>query len=151
MSEWRRRAVEVFPEFQRDIADPLEVWDVMSLWMFLLQRTFRAHRDGDENLLGRIYDYALWCHRSSSSVVSDAVALAFYEHLLDREETLFGRDYPRLGDVLTRLHDDIVRDVWPLWARRLPLTKMDTVRALLRNAHRPAPKPRPPRRFANPS
>jgi hypothetical protein len=67
--------------------------------------------------------------RSPSKTTWNAVYVGFYEHLLDQKEALF-------EDVLPRVQDNVIRDVWPLWEAFLPPEKLEVVRRLLRKARR---------------
>jgi GTP cyclohydrolase III len=43
--------------------------------------------EGDRATLKKIYDYAEWCFRQEDPRVINAVAVSFYEHLIDEPGT----------------------------------------------------------------
>jgi hypothetical protein len=90
MSAWRRIAIEMFPERRRLIQDNSFVFSIYSMFFELLPLAREAHEHQDADLLQRIYRYAEWCwqQRRRSKYVYDAAAVAFYEHLVDRPDTL---------------------------------------------------------------
>jgi hypothetical protein len=122
MAAWRRRAIEAVPEFRREISDPRE--SIYTVWFELLAYTRQAHERDDRAVLARIYAFADWCLFRSSPAVRNAVAVSFYEHLLDAPEAR------RL--VLPWLSDRVIAEVMPLWEARLPAADLMDVSTLIR-------------------
>jgi hypothetical protein len=85
MSAWRRRAIEAWPDAAAFIKDPETT--IYLLFFELLARVQKAHDEGDEAQLQRIYGFALWCLGTSSRDLQNAAAVAFFEHLVDQEPT----------------------------------------------------------------
>ena len=82
MAAWRKRAIDLFPEFRQDLA--IEVYSLYQLFSDLLPRVEQAHSDGDEELLRRAYGFAAWCASQKTKDLWNATGVAFYEHLFDR-------------------------------------------------------------------
>lgn len=85
MSAWRRRAIEAWPESAAFIQDPETT--IYLLFFELLAWVQKAHDEGDEPQLQRIYGFAHWCLGTSSRDLKNAAAVAFFEHLVDQEPT----------------------------------------------------------------
>src|SRR5262245_59424304 len=100
------------------------------LWFELLPLARAAHGAGDDDLLGRIYGYARWCHAQGGEL-TNAVGVSFYEHLLA------GAGNVRVADVLSRLDDRVVADVWGPWEWREPEANVAAARRILRGQRRP--------------
>lgn len=86
MSDWLSKALEMFPELSKDFE--LAEISPMSFWIELRNAFQEAYSSQpiNENLIGRIYDYASWCvaQPETNSVEDDlatAVAVCFIEHL----------------------------------------------------------------------
>jgi hypothetical protein len=125
VSAWRRRAIEAFPELRRELDAKGEVFSVYALWFELLPLAREAHRENNEDLLHRIYDFAEWCDRHGGEL-SNAVGVSFYEHLFDER---WMRPL-----VVPWLTGKIIRNVWPLWEARLSPEEMREVDGLLRRS-----------------
>jgi hypothetical protein len=87
MSTWRRKAIELLPEYRQAIescATP------MALWIELLLRFEDAFEKDDQPLVSRFLEYAAWCISDEAGRApnqsSTAVACAFYEHLPTHRE-----------------------------------------------------------------
>jgi hypothetical protein len=65
----------------------------MGLWIELLGACQEAYAKGDEDLIGRFFEFARWCWKSPSNEVRSAVVCAFYEHLPTRPA--MRKDMPR--------------------------------------------------------
>jgi hypothetical protein len=89
MSAWRRITLEMFPERRRYIQDNNWIFSIYSMFFDLLPLAREAHQRSDIDLLLRVYQYAEWCwwQKQRSRDVYNAVAVAFYEHLVDEPET----------------------------------------------------------------
>lgn len=87
MSEWRREASRHLPELQRIIVSS-EVDNPMMLWIELNMEFGRLCLldEPPVDLLGRIWAYGQWCLAARSDNVSNAAAVAFFEHILDWPE-----------------------------------------------------------------
>jgi hypothetical protein len=125
VSAWRRKAIEAFPELRRELNDAREIFSAYALWFELLPLVREAHREENEDLLRRIYDFAAWCHRHAGDL-GNAVDVSFYEHLFDER---WMRPL-----VVPWLTDEIVRDVRGLWEWRLSADEMREVDELLRSS-----------------
>lgn len=86
MAKWRAKAIELFPELRRQIAESPEI---MYFWCNELRIPFEAAYDAvprDESLIARVYAFADWCRRAprDRDVGRDpftAVMVAFVEHI----------------------------------------------------------------------
>lgn len=89
MSAWRRLALELFPEQRQQIQNKEFTFSIYQLFFDLLPMAQEAHSSGDTDLLKRIYQFAEWCwkQRRRSQDIHNAVAVAFYEHLVDSRVT----------------------------------------------------------------
>lgn len=85
MSDWRRRALEFFP----DIRTAIEPGDatIHTVLFELLPRCRLAHDRCDLNELAKIYGFVEWCFRQRAKDLRNAAAVAFYEHLGDSRVT----------------------------------------------------------------
>src|SRR5262245_57598921 len=113
MAAWRRRALETFPELRQDLNDP--DLTIYQLFFDLLPAVRSAHERRDEEDLRRIYDYAAWAFMVPEHM--NAVAVSFYEHLLDGP-------VPEMKDVARRLSLTIIEAIWPLWEDRLDADRL---------------------------
>jgi len=85
MSEWRERALELFPDIRTDIE---KAESVGMLWIELESR-FNSHYDRlskghvqeSSQVIRAIYHYAIWCSRAESDRTFNAATLGFYEHV----------------------------------------------------------------------
>jgi hypothetical protein len=138
VSAWRRKAIEAFPELRSELNDSDEFFSVYALWFELLPLARNAHRESNDELLRRIYDYADWCWRKRG-YLENAVAVAFYEHLFD-ERWMRALLVPWLSE-------PVIQDVRPLWEARLTDEERGEVDDLLRarqGAAEPHPSSPPP-------
>jgi hypothetical protein len=81
MSEWRRKAMALFPDRVGTLHKATSLHD---LWFTLLQDIQEAYRTTPQNgdLIERIWTFAGWCFAPGrNSTVRNAVAVSFYEHL----------------------------------------------------------------------
>jgi hypothetical protein len=131
VSAWRRKAIDQFPELGKKLNDREEVFSINALWFELLSLTGEALREGDENLLRRIYDFAHWCD-SQGGELTNAVAVSFYEHLFDARWMR-----PLVVPWLTQ---KVIGDIRPLWVARLSSDDMREVDELLRRSKVAAPR-----------
>src|SRR5215471_6466922 len=83
MDRWRERAMEALPELHGELEDERGVFSPYALWFELLPRLRQAHREQDDDLLGRIYGLAEWCRAQPEKEIWNSVGVAFYEHLFD--------------------------------------------------------------------
>jgi hypothetical protein len=121
------KAIAAFPELRRELNGDSELFSVYALWFELLPLAKQAHRDGNDDLLRRIYGFADWCYRQRGELVN-AVAVSFYEHLFDERWMrllVVGWLAPRLSE-----------DIHPLWEARLSSDEMREVEILLQEASR---------------
>ena len=83
MSAWRRVAIEMLPEFRKEIA---QADTPMALWVEIGFRFQDAFEKGDEDLARRYFKYAESCldtAKQQPTEASTAAWCAFYEHLPD--------------------------------------------------------------------
>lgn len=79
MSAWRRVAIETIPQSRTLIETSENVW---RLWNELFLEFVRAHSDPvDDELIGQVHDYAVWCVDASDTQTYNAAVLSFYENL----------------------------------------------------------------------
>jgi hypothetical protein len=122
VEEWRVRAVDSFPEVCAELREEDEDFSVYQLWFELLSLVEHAHRSNDEQLLGRIYGYASWTFDQDREL-SNAVSVAFYEHILDERWMRF--------DALPWLNRRVVKDIRTLWVDRLTADELREVDQLV--------------------
>ncbi len=108
---------------RRELEDTNEMFSVYAVWYDLLPLATEAHREGNDELLRRIYGYAEWCTRQGGDL-GNAAAVTFYEHLFDEE---WMRPL-----VVSWLTGPVIHDVRPLWEARLSSEEMKEVDKLLR-------------------
>jgi len=79
----------------------------------LLPLTEEAHQENKTDLLNRIYQFAEWCWKQERGApdIYNAVAVAFYEHLVDEEASRKAIPY--------WLKPRIFQDVLPLLKHRI--------------------------------
>ncbi len=90
MEDWRSKALALFPELEYEITrnqgGPIGLWPEL---YFALTAAYQE-TPANEDLIGRIYDYAAWCLQQPEtgdleSDLSNAMAVGFIEDLpLDR-------------------------------------------------------------------
>lgn len=85
MSTWRLKAIELFPDLRHEFEQSDTT--VYQVFFELLPRVRDAHDRGDNGELERIYRFASWCYRQKADDISNAAAVAFYEHLVDSRRT----------------------------------------------------------------
>jgi hypothetical protein len=86
MEDWRTRALWHFPELQAEINrnqnGPLGLWDVL----YNALTTAYALKSVNDDVIGRIYDFAFWCFQQSvtgdvETDLSNATAVGLIESL----------------------------------------------------------------------
>jgi hypothetical protein len=86
MEDWRAKALERFPELQGEINrnqnGPLGLWDAL----YNTLATAYEHKPVNDDLVGRVYDYAGWCFQQSDTGnietdLSNATAIGLIESL----------------------------------------------------------------------
>jgi hypothetical protein len=113
--------------------DANEISSVHELWFALLDMAVVAHKQGDDEALRRIYDYAHWSLRQPGKELREPVAVSFFEHLVDDARP------EKLRVVLPWIEDDAVREVWGLWEFRASEADLDNVQQVLKEQGRDAP------------
>jgi hypothetical protein len=119
--DWRTRASALLPELSAVVER--ESWSCHVFLSELVQLALEAHRDGDREVLGRVYGFAHWCFRQPERFLSDASVVSFYEHVFDEWEL---RD-----EVAPWLPAEVVDRVRPLWEWRWPKERLTEVDQLL--------------------
>jgi hypothetical protein len=121
MAAWRRRALELFPQLQRELNDG--EYTVYSLFFDLKPMLRDAHDAGDAELLRRIYGFAEWCAHQHAKDLWNAAGVAFYEHLFD---------YPAYSaQIIPWLSPYVVYMHWQLWEAMVASDEWARVRPLL--------------------
>ena len=108
MSTWRRTALDLFPDLERDLRSSRISYTVYSLLRDLQAAAEKAHARGDSQELEKIYGYAEWCSRQPAEELWNAAGVSFYEHLFESEGSV-DRVAPLLSGYVIRKH-------WDLWA-----------------------------------
>src|SRR5262245_19250799 len=115
MSVWRRKALESSPELTKELTED-DVDSTYAMWReVFLPLTKIAYQRDDEELLGRIFEYAAWSARRPAKEVWNAVGVSFYEHLWNVART---PDW--IGRVAKLTPRDVMNDVSVLWEGQLP-------------------------------
>ncbi|MBI2654225.1 hypothetical protein HYX02_05450 [Candidatus Woesearchaeota archaeon] len=83
MVKWKKKALELFPNLKIEIKE-----GIYSLFFELLPSVREAHKQNNKDELNKIYGFAEWCFNQKSHYYSNAAAVAFYEHLVDRDDTI---------------------------------------------------------------
>jgi hypothetical protein len=118
---WYVKAKTIFPEiiyFSGDFYVSTffnDIKTIYGLWFELLARTHDGHEKNDKEFLGRAYSFAEWAYNQTDPDYQNSVAVAFFEHLVDRDETMKG--------MVKWVSKDIVKGVMPLWEWRLSKDK----------------------------
>ncbi len=120
MAAWRRRAIDAFPEFRKELE--LEDYSVYQLFFDLVPRVEQAHADGDEQFLKRAYGFASWCAAQKAKDLWNAAGVAFYEHVFDR--------WNQRHAVVPWLSPQVIADSWGLWEMRLNASQLAELRQL---------------------
>ncbi|MBI1851796.1 MAG: hypothetical protein HYR85_15765 [Planctomycetes bacterium] len=79
MSDWRRRAIEAFPDLRPDFEEP--DCTIYTVFMELVPKCRRALGENDTETLKRVHSFAAWCARQRSKDLWNAAGVALYEHL----------------------------------------------------------------------
>jgi len=123
MSLWRNKALETFPDLRRELTSP-DVDSTYAMWTrVLLPLAEEAQARDDRSLLGRIHGYAAWSMRQPGKDVWNAAAVSFYEELFNKSHS---KDW--IERVVEWIPDDVVKDVWGLWAERLSPNDVELLR-----------------------
>ncbi|MBP2340038.1 DUF7674 family protein [Saccharothrix coeruleofusca] len=120
MVDWRARACALLPELSAVVER--ESWSCHVFLSELWQLALEAHREGDHEVLGRVYGFAHWCFQQEQ-FLSNAAVVSFYEHVFDEWEL---RD-----EVAPWLPAEVVAKVRPLWEWRWPQERLTEVDRLL--------------------
>jgi hypothetical protein len=120
MAAWRKRAIDLFPEFRQDLS--IKDYSLYQLFFDLLPRVEQAHADGNEELLRRAYGFAAWCASQKTTDLWNAAGVAFYEHVFDR--------WNQRLTVVPWLSPQVIADSWTLWEMRLNPSQLVELRQL---------------------
>ena len=112
-----------FPSFETGFEDEDDIFSIYILFGDLLDLLKGAHREGDEDMLRRIYGYASWAREQPDDDIQNAAGVSFYEHLFDER---WMRPL-----VISWINGTIVREYMGLWEFRLSPDDLDEVRQLL--------------------
>ena len=121
--DWRARALASFPELREELEDESDIFSIYILFSELEDMVRTAHRDGDDDMLRRIYGYASWARGQPDDDIQNAAAVSFYEHLFDQK---WMRPL-----VIPWINSAIVRDYLGLWESMLLPADLEEVRQLL--------------------
>lgn len=127
MAAWRRIALELFPEWEREILSP--PGSPYSLFGMLLPVMRQALRDGDEAVLRKVFALAEWALRQPDSHLRNAAGVSFFEHVFDGPAP----EWPAVAEWLSPY---VVDQVSVLWETMLPPARLAEVRELLRRRTR---------------
>jgi hypothetical protein len=121
MSTWRRKALEQFPSLRREISDPqTTIYGVFfEIGGFYFSQ---ALDEGDDATLRKVFAYAAWCLAQPAQDVSNAAAVAFYEHIFD------GRRWDERQRLWPFLQTAVVYEVASVWEWCLPADRMEEIR-----------------------
>ena len=113
MSAWKRYALELFPEHKNWIEDENLTPTIYDIFFDLLPIAEEAHVNQNKEALGKIYEFSEWCWRQKQTApdIYNAVAVAFYEHLVDNETLL--------KDIPYWIKPEIFNDIKILFEERL--------------------------------
>lgn len=109
MSAWRRKALKDLPELHGHLNSRGEIVTFFDLLVELKPVLVTAHRENNEDLLRRIYNYAEWAHQQSYELWN-MIGVDLYEHIFD---------VAPLADVIRWLSPRIVQGHRELWRTRL--------------------------------
>ena len=124
--DWHARALASFPELREGLEDEDDIFSIYALFFELRPMLSRAHRDGDDDMLRRIYGYASWAREQPDDDIQNAAGVAFYEHLFD--------DRWMRPLVIPWIDSTVVRMQMGLWELMLSPADLDEVRRLLSRA-----------------
>src|SRR5262245_13058790 len=119
-NDWRTQALSTFPQLH-ELRD--QGFSIYGLFSELDDMVRTAHREGNEDMLRRIYGYASWARVQADDDVQNAAGVSFYEHLFDERWM-----WPL---VIPWINSTIVRDYMELWEFRLSASDLEEVRQLL--------------------
>lgn len=127
MANWRRKALDLFPDLRYDVQRP--EFSIYMVFFRLLPMSREAHKAGDDEMLQRIYGFAEWCFEQKAKDMWNAAGVAFYEHLFD--------DHPSLWpEVVQWLPPPVIEGVWGLWEWRLSTEDLAEVKRLIEGRRR---------------
>ncbi len=133
MAAWRRRALETFPQFRRELNDP--EFSIYMLYFELVPLVLEAHKEADERELLKIYGFAKWCFEQKNGELMNATGVAFYEHLFD--------NWSLRHDVAKWITPEILRSCWCLWELRLEPEQLVELREVFAERDRVRARKRP--------
>ena len=88
MEDWLSKAEELFPELRGEDYKDHDIDTPMSMWIELSWMLMRAYEEEpvNDDLIGRIYDYAAWCFRQpqteqAETDLSSAAAVGLIEDI----------------------------------------------------------------------
>jgi hypothetical protein len=122
MSAWRRRALDAFPGLRRELQR--RDYSIYRLFFDLLPLSREAHVQQDIHTLRQIYGFAEWCFRQSNEALWNAAGVAFYEHIFDVAESMW-------GEIVPWIPPNVKRDCWSIWELQLAPEKVARLRELL--------------------
>ena len=86
MSAWRKKAIDCLPHLKKQFEHPGT--SIYTVFFEILPVVVLAHQLNNHQQLTDIYSFAEWCISNKDEDISNAAAVAFYEHLGDYPETL---------------------------------------------------------------
>lgn len=99
MSRWRKEAFDRLPECRKQLQAEK---DTTMFFHQLGEALYRAHLSKNEDLIRRIYEYAIWClaapeGKDASDDLPTSITCSFFEHLPTHREVRaeIGRWLPR--------------------------------------------------------
>ncbi|TWP52781.1 hypothetical protein FKR81_06530 [Lentzea tibetensis] len=121
MVDWRERAQALVPEL-RDVLEQ-ESWSCHVFLAELSQLAMEAHREGNDDVLRRAYEFAHWCFHQPEQFLEHAALVSFYEHVFD--------DWALRDEVAPWLPVDVLPKVRALWEWRWDAERLTEVDRLL--------------------
>jgi hypothetical protein len=121
--DWRARARASFPELRDGLEAKDGIFSIYVLLGELLHLLEGAHREGDDDMLRRVYSYASWAREQPDDDIQNAAGVSLYEHLFDQR---WMRPL-----VIPWIDSTVVREYMALWEVMLSSDDLDEVRQLL--------------------
>ena len=124
LSAWRRKAIELFPEYQAEFEHPNA--KICTVLIDLVALVKESHENNDKEMLKKIYGYAEWCHmqRKRAYHLWDGASVCFYEDIIAIKEALTELPY--------WVRHDIIVEMMPLWKMMYAESLIDSLKDVLK-------------------
>jgi len=128
MSSWKRKALALFPEFDKSLRD--KRYNIYQLYFDLFPLTLEAHRAEDDGFLRRAYGFAEWCMaQKAAEELWNSAGTCFYENLAVESELWHS--------IAPWVSPSIVANVRDLWRWRLGQDKSLKFERLIEHHEKP--------------